>query len=106
MKHRIYLISALLTLSGVAQAEIVEYVCIGGQPLRIEFAADGSTATPLNHLGNAAIAGMKAVAQKVEGGVSYKFAPAAALPMTIVGPSRSKLNVTYGRRTFDCEAKK
>ena len=106
MKHRMYMTAVLLALCGTVQAEVMEYVCTGGQPLKIDFAADYSTATPLNNLGNAGITGMKAVAQKAESGVSFKFAPANALPMTIVGPSRSKLNVTYGRRTFDCETKK
>lgn len=100
-------LALLATCAGPAQAEIVEYMC-GGLKLQIEFSADYKVATPLNDLSNAAIQGKMAVAQTEDSTtVSYKYLPAdQSFPMTILGPSRSKVNITYGRRSFDCEAVK
>lgn len=103
MKLTIAAFLGSMLIGGAVNAEVISYRCNGGVDLQIEFSADGKTATPLNNVSNAAIMGARATAQPAESGVSY-LAMIGSLPMTMVGPSKLKLHVVYGRRQFDCEA--
>jgi hypothetical protein len=94
-------------LSMSVQAETISYNCTGNQTLRIEYSADGKTAAGLNDLSAITLVGRTAVTRQGEAGVSFisedpKWGP----PITIVGPSKSRVTVTHGRRSFECIAAK